>query len=245
MKINFVTFADLRYKPTLERMKDEAKAMGVFNSIYVLCEDDFDEEYSNLFYSQKRNKLYAFGYYCWKSYAIKKTLDLSNEDDVIVYCDAGCTLNAKESERIRSWAKILDNDKDIICFIQNMYIESDYTKEDLFRYFDIDDKNEYRNSPQFFAGALIIRKTKTSVELINKWFHLSNDNLILINETSQASNKEGFIAPRYDQSILSLLLKQYERKIFFDYSLMIDEKIKGTQPIYFGRKTKYSLKAYL
>ena len=50
MKLAYVTFADNRYKPTRELAKKKIEALGVFDNVYALSEDDFDPDFKDKFY---------------------------------------------------------------------------------------------------------------------------------------------------------------------------------------------------
>lgn len=219
MKLAYVTFADNRYKPTRERSKEDVQNLGIFDKVYALSEDDFDLEFKNIFYGEHRDKMYAFGYYSWAPWACKHALDQLEENDILFYSDAGNTINPNGKERLMEWVGMVSQgDKDILGIVHNQYKEYEYTKEDVFHYFDIEKGNKIRETGQYFVGALVIRKTLSSTRLINQWYEAGSLRLDLIDETAQLQNESRFVAFRYDQSLMSILLKKYDKVVTLDYS---------------------------
>ncbi len=246
MKISFVTFADHRYKPTLERIRVEALNMNIFDDIYVLSDLDFDEEYKTLFFKEKRDKMYAFGFYCWKSWAVKTVMDKLNYGDFLVYADAGCILNNRGVDLLKKWLKVISVDKDFIAF-QQKYIEEEYTKEDVFQYFHISqDNSKVRNTGQYFAGAFILRKSNCTESFVNEWFDLSNLHFQLIDDTIINNANSKLLQLRYDQSIISLLLKKYEHLFSLDINEIIDSfRNRKNSPIVVAHKKEYTINGFL
>lgn len=246
MKISFVTFADHRYRPTLERIKAEALDMNIFDDVCALSDLNFDEDYKTLFIKEKRDKMYAFGFYCWKSWAVKKAMDKLNDGDFLVYADAGCILNNRGIRLLKKWLNVISADKDFIAF-QQKYIEEEYTKEDVFQYFHISqDDSKVRNTGQYFAGAFILRKSNSTEDLVDKWFDLSNLHFQLIDDTIINDKNSKLLQPRYDQSIISLLLKNHEHLLSLDMNEILDTIVNRiNSPIIVAREKKYTINGFL
>lgn len=219
MKLAYVTFADNRYKPTRELAKKKIEELDIFDNVYALSEDDFDPEFKDIFYKEGRNKMFAFGYYSWAPWACKHALDQLEENDILFYSDAGNTVNPNGKKRFFEWVDMVSQgDKDILGIVHDQYKECEYTKEDVFNYFGIEKGNQIRETGQFFVGALVIRKTKSSERLVNRWYESGSLRLDLIDETIHLPNDPRFLAFRYDQSLMSILLKTYDRMVTIDYS---------------------------
>lgn len=248
MKLAYVTFADNRYKPTRELAKKSIEDLHLFDKVYALSEDDFDPEFKDVFYREGRNKMFAFGYYSWAPWACKHALDQLDGNDILFYSDAGNTVNPNGKKRFLEWVDMVtQDDKDILGIVHNQFKEYEYTKEDVFNYFGIEKGNVIRETGQYFVGALIIRKTVSSVQLINKWYESGSLRLDLIDETVHSENDPRFIAFRYDQSLMSVLLKSYNRIVTIDYSEVFnpDLSIKGLEnaPFWAYRKKEITLRA--
>ena len=143
------------------------------------------------------------GYWLWKPYFIKKTLDSINENDYIFYADSGSFFNNTIDPLIDQM-----NDTGILPFIQGN-IEKKYTKRDLFIELDCDN-SEFTDTPQIMGTFLLIKKNIYSVNFVNEWLNLcTNINLLTDIENKYAlPNYEGFREHRHDQSILSILCKK-------------------------------------
>lgn len=208
-KIVFISFGDRKYKPTLKRIKNEALNSGFFSNVKVLSDKDLGKEYRKIY--NDRLKLKGFGYWMWKSYIIKKEVSKLNDGDIIVYADAGCTINNLAKQRFNDYIKYITSTRSgILAFSQENLIERCYTKADLLSFTKtLEDKN-ITDSPQLWAGCFLLRKCNESVLFVNEWFNLCHNHFYLItDEPSKIDNLNGFITHRHDQSAFSVLAKQY------------------------------------
>lgn len=250
MKIYFATFTDDRYKPTREKARKQAEGMGIFDKVYALSEHDFDPSFKELFYNEHRNKMYAFGYYCWQPWTDMHVLDLMEDGDILFYSDAGNTLNPKGNGKFMEWVNMISKgEKDVMAFMQSQFLEYEYTKEDVFAYLGIERKSPIRETGQYFLGALILRKTPSSYALIKKWFDINCNHLEIIDESVNIPNDPRFKAFRYGQSVMSVLLKNYNGLVTMDYFNVYRPKgsIEGIEdaPFWAFRIKDLSLKAKL
>ena len=87
--------------------------------------------------------------------------------------------------------------------------EWQFTKRDVFDLLEAD-SDEIKNTPQRQGSFLYIRKTKHSIDFINKWLECCCDIDLLAPENllSGKENPDGFYANREDQSIISVLSKK-------------------------------------
>jgi hypothetical protein len=69
------------------------------------------------------------------------------------------------------------------------------------------------NTEACWAGALIMRKTKNSVSIIDEWLKMSCCNDIT-DSPSTIPNNQDFIEHRHDQSLLSILVNKYNIKLY-------------------------------
>jgi hypothetical protein len=80
--------------------------------------------------------------------------------------------------------------------------------------------NADKYSTQLAATCILFKKTKYSVELVDKWYEIAS-NYDLINNDLNTEYPE-FRGHRHDQSIFSLLVKQY-KKLNFNPIILKDE----------------------
>jgi len=251
-KINFVSFADKRYKPSLDRLRDELSKFKNIDSIYLFDDSSFDKEYRKIYKDRFSDK--GFGFWMWKSYFVKKVLLNLNDGDYLIYCDAGCKLNFQGEQRLMEYLDIvIENETGILLFKQDGDNEKCWTKGDLFEYFSVTQDREITDTPQMFAGIIIIRKNELSKRFVNEWFNICHNHYDLLNDKpSKVVNFAEFIQHRYDQSVISVLSKIYKcailpltevRSINGDWSDYTNIPILVTRSKQMGKKDslKYKL----
>ena len=97
--IYFLTFGapSIQYNHCVHRLCNEAIRLSCFDKITGMTEIDLKND-KNFWDKHERfileNKK-GFGYWIWKSYIIMKYLQEMIDSDILVYMDAGCTLNDK------------------------------------------------------------------------------------------------------------------------------------------------------
>jgi len=239
-RIIFITFTDNRYKLTLERVEKEIKTFPCFDEYYLLTEDDFEDDYINKYRDRFRDR--GFGYWMWKSYLAKKYLSNLKEDDILVYCDAGCTLNNKGLNRMIEYIELVKKNETGLLFFDQQNYASEWTKGDVFDFFGVYNKPEFTESSQLYGGIWIIRKTEKSVEFIDRLYDIDHNNYDLISDKpSVMPNLPNFVAHRYDQSVFSLLSRFYKCEIISSYEtypLNDDWKSMVEFPIWANRKKR-------
>ena len=205
----FITFGgpSNNYHNSVIRICNEASELKFFNNIIGFTENNLkqDSEFWNKHSNFIENNSRGYGYWIWKSYLIQKELTKINENDILIYCDAGCKINTMGKCRLLEYIDMLNNNKEnfgILSF-QLEFKEIMYTKNKIFEYLNICEKNLL----QCLATVILIKKNNHSVNIINEWYntccnyHLINDNIN--NEHSL------FIENRHDQSLLSVLVNKY------------------------------------
>lgn len=225
----FISYGDEKFKKSLKLIKKEAEDVGIFDNIITYTPKDLPT-------SIKSSPLFLFkkggGYWIWKPYIIYKTLQQCNDEDIIYYADAGCTLNTNSKE----W----DTFQNEICIHNAIFFQyrSDVQYEGWLNFC----KKEYNNSPQivhwmkpstiayfteFFGnqdfllynkiwgGAIIIKKNPQIIHFIEQWLMISVFHPELICDPFGAELShipESFNEHRHDQSILTPLLYHYKEK---------------------------------
>ena len=98
MAFVFITYADDRFKVSTDRITRQARRSGVFDRIVRYSPKDLPDyvRSSPLFSGTKGG-----GYWCWKPYIISHALEQCEIGDIVVYADAGCSVNADSPE----WAE--------------------------------------------------------------------------------------------------------------------------------------------
>lgn len=190
-----------------KRLINQAEKLELFDKIIFYTDKDlkndidFWKQHSTFIENNKR----GYGYYIWKSYIIKKTMEKMKDNDILLHLDAGCEIDIREKEDMIKYLELIKTNYIIGTDLCN---EKDWTKMDLILKLDmLDDK--YLNSHQRQGGAnlfLICDKTRN---LVNEWYELGCDYHNIDDSPSIVPNIVTFREHRHDQSIFSLLTKKY------------------------------------
>lgn len=143
------------------------------------------------------------GLWAWKSYIIYKALLDMNENDVLIYSDAGV-------EFINDASHIINlMDEDVFLFGNN-WNHVDWTKIDVMDAILYDFKDigsyyqlEYRKQAQ--ASVIFIRPTKKAKEFIKEWLCYCMMPHLIDDSPSKVPNYPRFRDHRHDQAILTCL----------------------------------------
>jgi len=231
----FLSFANENYYDSLNRLKLEAEQMAVFDTILTYTDKDLkkDEKFWKNHHNFIENNARGYGYWIWKPYLILKTLQSMNENDILLYLDAGCKLRPQGIERLNQYFSMVQENKNDIGNLSFELVDCDektWTKMDVFNFLDMN-KESYLNTKQTVATILFLKKCNHTMELIYKWYNIISNNYNLIDDSySNSKNDDSFIEHRHDQSIISLLRKKYGTISILDESQKItwsDEEFKN------------------
>lgn len=206
-KVVLLSFADSKFRPTADRLRKEAEGFGLFDSIDIPSEIDFEKWYSRKYWFRLLQK--GMGFWMWKSYVVKKKYEELDDGDILFYIDAGCVLNIRGKHIFEEYIKELEvNNSPVLAFQQN-YSEKSYTKADVFHYLNAESA-QFTDTGQFYAGCFFIKKCSLGDTFINQWYDICHNHFGLLSDNpSKHNNYKEFIFHRYDQSIFSVLLKLY------------------------------------
>ena len=209
MRKFFISFGTTHnYKISLNRINREALSLNVFDKVIVYTENDFDENYLEK-HGEFMKKNRGYGFWMWKSYFVKKTMEEMDDEDILVFADCGCHLvnNPTAINRLESYFKLCNNIDSGILSFQMCFPEKSYTKMDVFEKLDeVNDK--MMNSGQLVGGIFVLRKCQNTINLINEYYELCQNYNLIDESESQLPNDPTFIAHRHDQSVFSILRKK-------------------------------------
>jgi hypothetical protein len=153
-------------------------------------------------------------------YIIKKHFNEINENDILIYLDAGCSINSKGITRLNEYIEMLNQNNESSCIsFQMSYPEKNYTIKEIFQYFNVEQNCEIVDSGQLIGGIQIIRKNSNSIKLVNLWNQTLYDNPLLFTDYYNKNQNGYFIDNRHDQSIFSVIKKMYNPIILDDESI--------------------------
>lgn len=212
--IYFLSYGNDRFKNSIVRIEKEAEQMNIFTKILCYKEEDLDSEFTDVHGEFVKNNQRGGGYWIWKPYLVKKTLQELNDNDILVYVDSGSVLNQSGLERLKEYFDIIDKSKYGILSFQLPYLEKNWTKNDIFKHFNSD--QSIKDAWQLMATAFIIKKCPHSCDLVNKWYENMHNYKLIDDSPSETKNSQNFMENRHDQSIFSVLRNTYGSEIITD-----------------------------
>tara|TARA_B110000046_G_C13007498_1_gene405026 strand:- start:1090 stop:2745 length:1656 start_codon:yes stop_codon:yes gene_type:complete len=215
-KIHFITYGNAKFERAKQRLLKEANEFGEFKSIKGYGPEDLSPEFKERFktiVSQPRGD----GYWIWRPYILKHAIDNINENEYLVYLDAGCKLNPMGKKRFNEYIKMFEgNDYGIMSFQMSgnngpggLEKEKCWTIKEIFKYFGIGENDNIRESGQYLGGILIMKKNKHLEEYLKTFIKVIEDNPLLCTDYYNKKNQEHFFREnRHEQSITSILRKK-------------------------------------
>jgi hypothetical protein len=211
-RVGLIT-AGLGSKTHIEAGRRVARVAEKFNCISFIKafeETDLKEfaprvfkTYANVLSSETK----GFGYFAWKPELVLSTLR-KFELDLVIWVDAGCELNINALSHFKFNTQVKNALKRGYYFYDLDYPEESYTKRDVQKKFP----NVQMQSRQVQATYFMIGKSH--VDLIEKWTECVLDDLKNIDlSPSVQEESKSFIEHRFDQSLLSLIVKSEGLKI--------------------------------
>lgn len=179
-------FASFGYYDELERVTNQAMRFEVFDKIvvygdnYLKHERDFWEKHGR--FIQKNPNYHGCAF--WKPYIILKTFEIMNYNDILLYCDACCQLNADGKQTLLECIDILSlNDKCLSCF--------------------------QTRSQEIFSNIQLLKKTEKTISFLREWTKLECEHCShVLKNDNDGNDDDGFIEHYDDKSIFSSLCKK-------------------------------------
>jgi len=195
---NFITYGTGKFVQSRERICKEASKLFDIVKGYDLQDLDieFRRKNAKILSNQKGG-----GFWLWKPYIVKHSLDKINQGDFLVYCDAGCKIIPENKHRLEEWFHMLNKSLYGIISFKLIHKEQQWTKKEVFKHFDF-----YTETPQLHATVLIIQKKPHSEHIINKWYDTMINNGELFTDIMGKQDND-FKQHRHDQSVLSIIRK--------------------------------------
>jgi hypothetical protein len=206
--IHLITYGNDVFAQSKIRIYNEAKATQWFDTITVYSPEDLDNnfkiKFKDILLEQRGG-----GYWIWKPYIIKKHLDKINDNDILIYIDAGCSINIHGKQRFDEYINMLNERTEGYISFGLEHIEKVYTVKEIFRYFNIEEDGEIANTGQILATAHIMKKNPNTIKIVDLSLKvLYKDPLLFTNYYNQFQDAY-FIENRHDQSISSIIRKMH------------------------------------
>ncbi len=221
-QIHLITFYSGReYRKAAIRLRKQANQSSLFSSIQIwnpkLIQKLAPVRYENLKRLVNLNGLdvIGFGYWYWKPVIIEESLKTLPDGTILIYLDAGCYLNLRNSESVDRFEHYLELTKIHGSLAMQLndgefdiadLTEKSWTSEIVLDHLKV--REEFRESNQIQAGIQFMEVNMENRNFSSLW-----------RETCEAKNFELLIGPkeslinthrqhRYDQSIFSCLYKE-------------------------------------
>ncbi len=203
---HFITFGNTKYQNSVKRICLEAKKIAVFDRVTGYGEQEL---FSFSEFQQHRDFVYSnprgFGYWLWKSFLTMKYMENMNENDILVYADAGCVIQEKGRKRMLEYFEMVKNHPSGILGFELPHVEKTWSKMDLVQYLNAE---QYIESDQLVGGIFVLRNCENTRNLVKQWYETGCNYSLIDDSPSKSPNDPSFIEHRHDQSIFSLLRKR-------------------------------------
>lgn len=209
MDIVAISFGNGKYQEMLNQYLFQLRTKNIFTKVIGYSSEDIDDE----FYDHHKSFIAGskgYGYWIWKPYFIKKTLDGLKDGDVLLYGDAASNMIGSADQCLRLINDALDSARAIKIIASKQGWNIRWIKSDL--YFKLGwSAIFYAFARMAEAGRIIIQKNNQTVAFVNEWLHHATCDYHNIDDTpSRLPNLPFYVAHRADQSIFSLLFNKHK-----------------------------------
>lgn len=212
MRRVYLNYASQEYSIAQACATHAAQRYGNFDDIIELGPQDIEPSFA-----QRHQKVLSQpkggGYWLWKPHIIAKVFSTLKEGDLLAYLDSGIFLRPGHADHLNRELDLMKSSRRKIIAYQQCHLERHYSKRDVAQCLGCDGPG-YLDSGQFWAGGIFLIKSSATETIISdwlRWAEYSERDHYLIDDSPNlhGENHPDFIENRYDQSILSLLLKQH------------------------------------
>lgn len=234
--ISFISYGNEKYAQSRERIRKEAEQMGCFNGqIKVYTPEDLSEDFKTAAVRDVLNDSRGGGYWIWKPYVIMDMLSKINDNDILLYADAGCKLDPTGVPRLKEYMEMIapKSNKAVLAMRlvndAGVFLTKKWTSMQIFDYFKQPLDGTISNTSQILAGVVMCRKCPESLEVIGKWLDVAKTHPDLFtdrhNEESKRLNPD-FVENRHDQAVWSMIV---QTEPYAKNCIIIDEEIERGQ----------------
>lgn len=199
----FITYGDECYEAAKAKIVAEAKLTNRFDYIYAYGREDLSNE---LLASEIIKIKRGGGLWSWKPDIILSTMLKHQEGDILVYCDAGCSLyDSPEWEKI--WSRL--EKKDLIA--QRIFQKTErWTRKEVLDYFNSNTVG-WKKCFQYQA-TVIFKVSDFSKAFVKEWRDLMIQHPEFAMDVTPEERKfqhHNLIENRHDQTVYSALIYKY------------------------------------
>ena len=221
-KVYLCSFASHDLNLSVNRFISQAKDMKIYEDIKVFRPSDFSDELKarikKLFKQGGKNRYYGFD--SWRPEIIKRYIKDLPDGSILHYSDIGNHLNRNGVQRLNDYISMTEKYNMTVFdygepspqfknynYKFQKYMEYQFTKADILKYFNLTNESEIFNSAQVWGGTFFLKKSNFSSNFLNQW-ELANQNTELLDDSPSINeNHKKFVGMRGCQSIFSIISK--------------------------------------
>jgi hypothetical protein len=235
MKKYLISFGDDHYVNQKLFFKQKATASGFFDDIKIFSPKDISAAFIDKVGSIIQSKKGA-GFWIWKPFFIKQVLDRISHNDILMYCDVGCFINRSGEKRYHQYLEMLnDSDTGTVDF-ELPFREYEFTKQEIFNHFE--SPEVLINANQLMATVLLVRKCEYTSMLVNYWYNTAINYPSLFTDEITLVQHQAYVAARHDQSVFSVIRKQFGANKIADETYFNDFGKDGIQYPFWAKRLK-------
>lgn len=199
----FVTYGDMGFEQAKAKIVAEANRTNEFHKIYSYSREDLS---SVLLSSDVIKVKRGGGLWSWKPDIILSTMENNNDGDIIVYCDAGCSVYCSP-EWNKIWKRLETHD----LIAQRIFQRTEsWTRKEILDYF-IDNGIAWLKCFQYQA-TVVFKISDFSKTFVREWRDLMiahPEFAMDVMPEEREKQHRSLIENRHDQAIYSALVYKY------------------------------------
>ena len=221
MKKVLISFGNEKYYKSLDLLKKTAIDLGnvdetrMFSFEWLKTTPFYKNKMANFILNQPRGA----GYWLWKPYIILESFKELEEDDIVLYSDAGL----KVIGNLNPLFEVAENDPDdgIVLFKLPpvgvpAHLAKTWTKRDTFVLMEANEE-KYWGAPMSNGAISLWKKNSKNTEFLEEWlYHCMHPYKLTDMANAHGPNDITFRDHRHDQSILSILRTKYNLTLYRD-----------------------------
>ena len=201
----FLVYNDNTHTKHIDKLLQSVKTYGPEFNVIVFNKTDMDPEFVN---THKRilECSRGGGYWLWKPYIIHETLQRVNTGDTVFYLDSSYYF-------IEPFADLYANVKDMLVWKnkpnEEVWLMKNWCKMHVIQKYQMGYKVFGDNAEDCWAGALVLKKTKNTMNYVREWLNMCCTYEDITDSLSKIDNTSFFREHRHDQSLLSIVIHKY------------------------------------
>lgn len=190
------------------RLSQEAQKTNWFDDVFVYDKETIENP------NCRSLDGVGCGWWWWKASIILQAFEKIEPDSIVLYLDAGCSINEKGVTRFNEYVKMCAEGPGFLGFgggsVSNPIAGTStvrlHTKRDLLILFNCDSE-KYHNLSQLGSAAFFVKKNEFGIALIKEWERVMKVDHCINSDASINEEYPDFFSHRNDQSVLDLIVK--------------------------------------